>query len=61
MDLVHLINFIIAWEEGKERENFKENTANTPNVHLVVIVSVGQEALWGSIPPGGNILGKRWL
>lgn len=41
MDLVDLVKLIVSREEWKEAHNFKEDTADAPIVHFVVIVSVG--------------------
>ena len=40
MNFVHLIKFVIAWEEWKEGEDFEVDAAHSPVVHLVVIVAV---------------------
>ena len=40
VDLVDLVFLIIAREEWEETQDFKEYTANSPYIHLVVIVSV---------------------
>ena len=61
MDLVNLVDFIISWEQGEERDNLKEHAAHSPQVHLVTIVAVCQQALWRSVPPRGNVLGVRLL
>ena len=41
MNFVHLIEFIIAWKQRKEREYLKVNAADTPIIHLVIIITVG--------------------
>ena len=40
MNFVHLIEFIVAWEERKESEHFEVDAPHSPVVHLVVIVAV---------------------
>ena len=40
MNFVHLIEFVIAWEEWKQGEDFEVDAAHSPVVHLVVIVAV---------------------
>ena len=42
MNFVHLIKFVVAWEQREEGKYFEVDTADTPVVHLVVVVSVGQ-------------------
>ena len=53
MDLVQLV---IAGEKREQGENFEEDTADSPYIHLVAVVSVGHEALRRSIPSRGNVL-----
>ena len=56
INAMYLIKFIPTWEERFFGDEFKENTAKSPNVHLLIIISVSHEALWGSIPPGGDVV-----
>ena len=56
MDLVNLIYLIISREEGEKRDDFEEDAADTPKVHLVAVVAIGEEALWCPVPPGGDVL-----
>jgi hypothetical protein len=42
MNPMDLIKFIISWEQWKKGEHLKENTANTPIVHFMIIITVGQ-------------------
>lgn len=39
--------------------DLKEDTTSTPQVHLIVVVPTGEQALWGSVPARGNVLGVR--
>lgn len=41
--------------------DLKEDTADAPDVHLEAVVSVGEEALGGPVPAGGDVLGVRRL
>ena len=41
MDLVHLVELVIAWEEGEQGNDFEHDTADAPQVHLVAVVAVG--------------------
>ena len=56
MDLVNLIYLIISREEGEKRDDFEEDAADTPKIHLVAVVAIGEEALWRPVPPGGDVL-----
>ena len=52
-----LIKFSFAVEEGVLSDHFEEDTAIAPDVHFGVVVAVGHEALGGSVPAGGDVLG----
>lgn len=39
----------------------KEHATNSPHVHLVSVVAICQQALWGSVPAGGDVLCVRLL
>lgn len=41
MDLVYLIEFVIAREKWEEGKNLKEYTTDTPYIHLVAVMAVG--------------------
>ena len=60
MYFMNLIDFVISREQRKERYYFKKNTAYSPQIHLVAIVSIGKQTFWCSVPPCRNILGL-WL
>lgn len=38
----YLVHFIVAREEREEAKDFKHNTPDSPKIHLVAIVSVGE-------------------
>lgn len=54
MDLVELI---LAREKRFFGYQFEEDTAETPDVHFLVIVAVCHEALGGPVPTGGYVVG----
>lgn len=39
--------------------DLKEDTTSTPQVHLIVVVPTGEQALWGSVPARGDVLCVR--
>ena len=45
MDLVNLVYFVVSREKREERKDLEEYTADSPNIHLMVIVPVCQQAL----------------
>ncbi len=61
VDFVNLIKFVCTREEREERKDLEEHAANTPYVHFITVVTIGQQALGSSVPPGRNVLGKRRL
>lgn len=56
VDPMYLIEFVLSWEEWFFGDEFKEDASEPPDVHLLIIISVGHEALRGSIPPGGDVI-----
>ena len=55
MDLMNLVKFVVAGEEGEEGEHLEEDAADSPVVHLVVVVTVSQQAFRRPIPPSRYI------
>lgn len=60
VDLVHLVDFIVAGEQREERDDFEEDAANAPQVHLVTVIAVREEALGRTIPTRRNVF-RVWL
>jgi len=56
MNFVNLVQFVIAWKQREQRNYFKEDAANAPIVHLVVVVAIGEQALRRPVPPGADVL-----
>jgi hypothetical protein len=61
VDLVHLIQFIVTWEQGEEREDFKIDAADSPIVHLMIVIAISEQTLRRSVPPCADILCERRL
>ena len=61
MDLVHLIEFIVPRKQREERNDLEHDAADAPQVHLVPIVSISEEALRCTIPPRRDVLCVRLL
>ena len=57
----HLVEFIGARKEREERDDFKEDTSHTPQVHLVAVVAVCQQALRRPVPSRTDVLSVRLL
>ena len=56
MDLVHLIEFIVPRKQREERNDLEYDAADAPQVHLVPIIAISEEALRCTIPPRRDIL-----
>ena len=61
MNFVHLIKLIGARKQRCERQNLKKDATNPPVVHLVIVVTVSQQALRRPVPSCRNVLCERWL
>ena len=59
VDLVNLVQLVVAREERVERNDLEEHAADAPQVHLVAIVAVGQQALGRAVPPRADVLRVR--
>ena len=59
VDLVDLVELVLAGEQRAQTEHFVHDAADAPNVHLVGVISVREQALRRAIPPGRNVLGQR--
>jgi len=40
VDLGYLISFVFSWKQWEQRQHLEEYAADSPDVHLVAIVSV---------------------
>lgn len=61
MYFVDLVELVVTGEQRKQRKNLEENAADSPDVHLVAVVTIGHQALGRTIPARRDILGKRRL
>jgi hypothetical protein len=59
MNFVNLVKFIVTREQRKERDDFKHDTSNSPEVHLVPVVAISKQALRRTVPPGANVFSVR--
>ena len=51
-----MIELVFSREEWLLGDEFEQHTAETPNIHLLVVVTVGHEALWGAVPSGADVV-----
>ena len=56
MYLVHLVELVVAGEEWEKGDDFEHDTTDTPQVHLVTVVSISQEAFRRTVPTRGDVL-----
>lgn len=61
MNFLNLVHLIVAREEWEKSKHFEKHTAQTPIVHLVIVVAISHQALWRSIPSCANVLSEGWL
>ena len=40
VDPMYLVEFVFAWEQREQGQNFEEDTAHAPDVHLIPVMSV---------------------
>ena len=40
MNFVNLVKFVVTWKQREESKHLKVNAANSPVVHLMIIVAV---------------------
>ena len=57
VDSVDLVQLVLAREERLFGDEFEEHAAEAPDVHFLIIVAVGHEALRGPVPAGGDVVG----
>lgn len=53
-----LIEFVVTRKQREQGQDFKVNAADSPVVHLMIVVAISQEALRRSVPPRADILCK---
>ena len=61
MNFVNLVKLVGSREQRSQREYFKENAANAPVIHLMVIVPIGEQTLGWPVPPRGDVLSEWGL
>jgi len=42
VNFMDLVDLIVAWKERKEGKHLEENASDSPNIHFVVIVAIGE-------------------
>lgn len=61
MDLVDLIKLVIPRKEREQGEDFEVDATDSPIVHLVVVVTVCEEAFGRPVPACADVLSERRL
>lgn len=56
MDSADLVDLVFAWEQCELAHQFEDDAADAPDVHLAVVVAVGQDALGSAVPAGRYVL-----
>mmetsp|Transcript_70159 Transcript_70159/g.188936 ORF Transcript_70159/g.188936 Transcript_70159/m.188936 type:complete len:229 (-) Transcript_70159:41-727(-) len=60
VDLLDLIHLVLAREEREEGDDLEADTARSEEIHLKVVITVGQQTLRSSIPACADVL-REWL
>lgn len=53
---VDLVQFVLAWKQGLLGDQFEQDAAETPNVHLLIIIAICHETLRCSVPSRGDVV-----
>ena len=61
MDFLNLVHLVVAREQWEKRKHFEEDATQAPIVHLVVVVSIGHQALGRAVPTRGDVFRERRL
>ena len=61
MNFMDLVKLVVSGEQWEQRQHFKKDAANTPVIHLVIVVTIRHETFWRTVPASTDILGERWL
>lgn len=56
MNAVDLVKLVFSWKQRFFSYKLEQNTAETPNVHFLVIVAISHKAFGSSVPSGGDIV-----
>lgn len=57
MDPVDLIELVFSWKQRIFRDQFEQNAAKSPHVHLLIVITIGHQTLWCPVPPGRDVIG----
>ena len=61
MNFVHLVELIVAREQGEKRDYFKHDAAHTPKIHFIAVVAICQQTFWCTVPTCAYVLCVRLL
>lgn len=59
VDLVDLVEFIVTRKQRAQGQDLIHDTANSPNIHFITVIAVGEEALRCTVPTSRYVLGER--
>ena len=45
-----MVEFVVAGEERKKSEDFKEDATHAPMIHLVIVVAISEQTLGRTVP-----------
>ena len=56
MYFMDLIEFVLAWKKRLFGYQFEENASEAPDIHFLIIVAIGHQALRRPIPSCGDVV-----
>ena len=56
VDAVNLVELVFAWEKRLLGGELEQDASEPPNIHLFVVVSIGEETLRGSVPASRDVV-----
>lgn len=57
MNAIDLVKFVLSGEEGFFGDELEENATKAPNIHFLIIIAIGHEALGSPVPACGDVVG----
>ena len=58
LDHLHLVEVVLAGEDGRAPDQLREDAADGPHVDLLVVVLLAEDDFGRAIPPGHHVFGE---
>jgi hypothetical protein len=53
-----LVEIVVTWKQRSTAQKFSEDTADTPHVKSICVVTGIQDNFWSSVPPGDDVFSQ---